>query len=119
MLSGRELKRSSSSSLGSAGDVGGVLKGLDWIDDRDGVDEPLSGLDGAGTFISLMDSDDKGRLSVGDIGGVCVVVVWESCWNRFMETTSSSKELEESKLETARLTLSAYGLDAVSKLNMR
>lgn len=44
-LSGRVLKSSSSSSLGSIGDVGGVEKGLDWMDDRDGVDEPFAAFD--------------------------------------------------------------------------
>ena len=44
-LSGKALKSSSSSSFGSIGDVGGVEKGFDWMDDRDGVVEPFNGLE--------------------------------------------------------------------------
>lgn len=45
------LNSSSRSSFGSIGDVGGVEKGFDWMDDRDGVDEPFNGLDCAGALL--------------------------------------------------------------------
>lgn len=40
-FSGKELNSSSSSSFGSTGEVGGVLNGFDWIDEREGVDDPF------------------------------------------------------------------------------
>lgn len=114
-LSGRELKRSSKSSSGTAGEVGGVLKGFDCIDDRDGVDEPFNGLDRTGALESPTEPDGNGLSSAGDMGGVCDVC--ESCWNRFMETASPPKEPELSKLEATMLASSTYWLDADSKLN--
>lgn len=116
-LSGIELNRSSKSSLGPAGDVGGVLKGLDWIDERDGVDEPFSGFDWTGACDSPTDPDESGLLSTGDMGGVCDV--WESCWNMFIDTASPPNEPELSKLEFTMSASSVYGLDAVSKLFSR
>jgi len=41
------------------------------VDDRDGVEEPFNGLDWAGKFEVLTDPAECGRLSAGDIGGVC------------------------------------------------
>lgn len=67
------LKSSSSSSLGSIGDVGGVENGFDWIDEWDGVDEPFNGLECTGTFVPFAEPEDCGRGSAGDIGGVCEV----------------------------------------------
>jgi hypothetical protein len=113
-LSGIKLNRSSKSSLGSTGDVGGVLKGLDWIDERDGVDEPLTEFDWTGACDSLTDPDESGLLSTGDMGGVCDV--WESCWNMFIDTASPPNEPELLKFEFTMLASSVYGLDAVSKL---
>lgn len=104
-MSGIELNRSSKSSLGSAGDVGGVLKGFDCIDDPDGVDEPFNPLDWTGTRVSVAEPDDSGLLSAGDMGGVCDV--WARCWNMFMDTTSPPNELELSKLVFAMLASSA------------
>ena len=69
-LSGRPWKRSSSSSLTSAGEVGGVENGFDWTDERDGVDEPFNGLDWTGSLAMLVESEECGRHSAGDMGGV-------------------------------------------------
>ena len=85
-LSGRALNSSSSSSFGSIGDVGGVEKGFDWVEDRDGVDEPFSGLEWIGAFVPFAEPEDCGRGSAGDIGGVCEVCV--SCWRMFMDAMS-------------------------------
>lgn len=60
-LSGNALKSSSRSSFGSIGDVGGVEKGFDWTDDREGVDEPFVGLDWTGPLFSVMDPAECGR----------------------------------------------------------
>ena len=69
-LSGRVLNSSSKSSFGPTGDVGGVLNGFDWMDDREGVDDPFNGLDWTGSFSSLTDPEECGRWSAGDMGGV-------------------------------------------------
>jgi hypothetical protein len=69
-LSGIELNNSSNSSFGSAGDVGGVLNGFDWMDDRDGVDEPFFGVSWASAAAASVELDETGLLSAGDIGGV-------------------------------------------------
>jgi hypothetical protein len=74
-LSGSVLKRSSSSSFGSTGEVGGVEKGFDWIDERDGLDEPFKGLECTGTFVPFAEPAVCGRWSAGDMGGVCEVCV--------------------------------------------
>jgi hypothetical protein len=60
-FSGNELKSSSSSSFGSIGDVGGVEKGFDWMEERDGVDEPFNGLEWTGTVVPFADPEDCGR----------------------------------------------------------
>jgi hypothetical protein len=44
-LSGRVLNNSSRSLGGPAGEVGGVVNWFDWIDERDGEEDPLRGLD--------------------------------------------------------------------------
>lgn len=88
-VSGIALKSSSRSSFGPIGDVGGVEKGFDWTDERDGVDEPFSGLEWTGTLLPLAEPDECGRASAGDIGGVWSVCdVCESCWRMFMDATS-------------------------------
>lgn len=86
-LSGRALKSSSSSSFGSTGEVGGVEKGFDWIDDREGVDDPLSGLEWTGT-LPLAEPAESGLCSAGDMGGVCECC--ESCCRMFIDATSPS-----------------------------
>jgi hypothetical protein len=108
------LKRSSNSSFGSTGEVGGVVHGFDCIDDRDGVDEPflISGLAWVPACVSMMELDECGRLSSGDIGGVCVV--WESCWRRFSDVGSLSNATELAKLSV--LPISEKEDDGSSKL---
>lgn len=90
------MKSSSRSSFGSTGDVGGVEKGLDCIDDWDGVDEPLQRPEGTATFVSIEDPEERGLLLAGDIGGVCVVC--DSCCNIFKDATSPVNELDDAKL---------------------
>jgi len=84
--SGRALNSSSNSSGGPTGDVGGVLNGFDWIDDRDGVDEPFRGLECIGILVSFSDPAERGRSSAGDIGGVWVVC--ESCCRSAIDAAS-------------------------------
>lgn len=54
-------KSSSSSSFSAAGDVGGVVKGFDCVDDRAGVDEAFSGLEQTGSFPMLIDPGERCR----------------------------------------------------------
>lgn len=74
-LSGKVLKSSSRSSLGPNGEVGGVEKGFDCIDECEGVDEPFRGLEWIGTLVPFADPEECGRWSAGDIGGVFEVCV--------------------------------------------
>jgi hypothetical protein len=85
-LSGIVLKRSSSSSFGSTGEVGGVEKGFDCMDERDGLDESFKGLECTGTLVPFAELAVSGRWSTGDMGGVCEVCV--SCWRMFMDAMS-------------------------------
>lgn len=95
-VSGREAKNSSKTSFGSTGEVGGVEKGFEWVDDCDGVDEPLQRLEGITTLVPSVDPEDRGRLLAGDIGGVCVDC--ESCCKMFKDATSPVKEADDVKL---------------------
>jgi hypothetical protein len=115
-LSGNELNSSSNSSLGCTGDVGGVLKGFDCKEEQEGEDVPFVEADCISTLMSSMEFAEPGRWSAGDVGGVCCVLVRESCCRMFKDGKSWAKELEEAKLSWCTFVSSEKELEMESKL---
>lgn len=59
---------------------------------------------------------ESGRLSAGDMGGVCVVR--ESCCRIFNDATSLAKDVEDPKLSVLMMASFTNELEAVSKLSV-